>query len=155
MMPKGALRALRWATTGASRWTGGTRQPDDGKPNERSLMSRTTRTSQTFRRNAARDGQGFCCPGGKGCNVCTDNRRVSILRGSLHQREDVLAYVSESAPEPEPTGGVDDYGDCWGTRVGQDPACSCWTCGEVWLSLWSRQDPVWCDRCGTSECVLD
>lgn len=88
------------------------------------------------------------------CSRCQQGRSFNGTRRAAFAAQDV-ATLNVEVVEAQPTGGVDDYGDCWGTRVGQDPACSCWTCGEVWLSLWSRQDPVWCDRCGTSECVLD
>ena len=71
---------------------------------------------------------------------------------------DVATWAAEPEAAPEPTGGVTDYGDCWGTQVGADPDCGCWSCGEVWEGLaWPLlrwQDEQGCPTCG-GDCVLD
>jgi hypothetical protein len=104
-------------------------------------VSRTTRKPRT-RRTCA-------------CTRCQQGRQAQFIRATLHAVEDIVAETMAEAPA-EPTGGVDAWGVCWGTQVGADPDCGCFTCDEVWYGLaWPLlREQVTCHICG-GDCRLD
>jgi hypothetical protein len=82
------------------------------------------------------------------CAYCAGNRTHSSTVRAAAAAEAVSAWVADYfSPEPAPTGGVDDWGECWGTEIGRNPACRCMACDDVWSSLAGT-----CCYCGSMDC---
>jgi len=52
-------------------------------------MARTKRMSRDYRPRAERDGSGYCCPEGRGCQWCGEDSRRSNLIRAIVAREKV------------------------------------------------------------------